>query len=388
MKSSMIPVIMLSLAIALRQMSMTIVAPFISTYCKTLSGYTPLLAGVALGVFGLMQAVFQIPFGVLSDRIGNKKMVLTGLAMVVAGLILAFFAKSIGLLIFARCLQGSGAIIGVAYSWAFSMVPQEKRTSALSILSAFISVAVALAFVVGPFLRTFMNVNWMFLACAILVLCNSLYILFFLKDCKSTTTGKAPQPGIIKKLLKDKNFIIMNIAAFLNNFLVTAVFFGIPMYLDKITGQNGMWKIFISAIAAAILIMKSAVRISEHSSNFYILIACFAVLAVSVLFFFNKSYIFLLIGMILFMGGYLSLATIVANNVNHAVRDNCRGTANGIFNSFQYIGNFAGSLITAAIWTYSEQLAWLNLIIIAVIGALLLIVTRPENKKTTEGDSI
>ncbi|HBC97364.1 MAG TPA: hypothetical protein DC034_11300 [Clostridium sp.] len=68
-----IAVVMLCLALALRQMSMTIVMPFISTYCKSLKGYTPVLAGLAVGIFGLTQAIFQIPFGVLSDEYGNKK---------------------------------------------------------------------------------------------------------------------------------------------------------------------------------------------------------------------------------------------------------------------------------------------------------------------------
>lgn len=178
-RNAMLPVVMLSLAIGLRQMSMTIVMPFISTYCKTLEGYTPLMAGLALGIFGLTQAIFQIPFGILSDRYGNKKMVLIGIAQVVIGLVLAYFAKNIGVLVFARALQGSGAIIGVAYSWTAGIVEERKRTSALSILGGFVSVAAALAFAIGPLLRGIMSVNRMFLICAILLLGNGVYILFF-----------------------------------------------------------------------------------------------------------------------------------------------------------------------------------------------------------------
>ena len=385
-KSAMVPVVMLSTAIALRQMSMTIVMPFISTYCKTLVGYTPLLAGVALGMFGLTQAIFQIPFGILSDRYGNKKMVLIGLAQVVIGLTLAYFSKNIGVLIFARALQGSGAIIGVAYSWTVGMVDEDKRTTALSILGAFVSVAAALAFAVGPLLRGFMSVNQMFLVCAMLLFCNGLYILFFLKDTKMTNSGKIPQSGHIRILLKDKTFIIMNLAAFLNNFMMVSVFYGVPIYLDKVTGQNGMWKIFVPAIVIAILLMKAAVKLAENGYNHQILLASFLVSSLSILFFYEKSYLFLFVGMALFLGGYISLATIVATNVNDIVEDSYRGTANGIFNSFQYIGSFLGSIVTAAIWATSDRLAWLVVIGVGIIGLLLIILRKPSQEKirTTE----
>jgi MFS family permease len=335
-KFVMLPVIMLSLAIAIRQMSMTIVMPFISTYCETLIGYTPILAGTALGIFGLMQAVFQIPFGVLSDRFGNKKMVMIGLIQVIVGLVIAFFAKNIYVLILARALQGSGAIIGVAYSWTAGMVETDKRTTALSILGAFVSVAAALAFAVGPLLRGFMPVNWMFLVCAILLTCNGLYILFFLKDSKTQESGKIPQRDDIKVLLGNRSFIVMNLAAFINNFMMISVFFGVPIYLDSVTGQNGMWKVFVPAILVAVVLMRTAIKFADKGHGRPVILATFLLSSLSILFFYNKSsYLFLLLGMSLFMGGYISIATLTATNVNSFVDDRCRGTANGIFNSFQ-----------------------------------------------------
>jgi MFS family permease len=137
--------------------------------CKSLGGYTPVLAGFAIGVFGLTQAIFQIPFGVLSDEYRNKKMMLIGLIQVAAGLFIAYISKNIGLLILARALQGSGAVIGVGYSWTASMVDEKERISAMSLLGAFISAAAALAFAIGPLLREIISVNLMFLFCAILL---------------------------------------------------------------------------------------------------------------------------------------------------------------------------------------------------------------------------
>lgn len=372
-KNAMIPVVMLSLALALRQMSMTIVMPFISTYCKTLIGYTPLMAGVALGIFGLTQAIFQIPYGILSDRFGNKKMVLIGLSQVVMGLVIAYLSKSIGTLIFARALQGSGAIIGVAYSWTSGMVDESKRTTALSILGGFISVAAALAFAIGPLLRGIMPVNKMFIRCAGLLFLNGLYILFFIKDNRGKNLNKESQRGNIKKIIANQTFIIMNLVAFINNFMMVAVFYGVPIYLDKIVGQEGMWKVFVPAIIIAILVMKIAAQLVSNGHNHQVFMASFIISSTSLLFYLNKSYIGILVGTSLFLGGYISLATIAATNVNNVIEDSYRGTANGIFNSFQYIGNFAGSIVMAAVWENSDKMAWLIVIAAGITG--LLIVT-------------
>lgn len=388
-KNALIPIVMLSFAIAIRQMSMTIVAPFISTYCKTLTGYTPLMAGLALGIFGLTQAIFQIPFGILSDKYGNKKMVLIGLTEVVIGLVIAYFSKNIMLLIFARALQGSGAIIGVAYSWVSGMVDKEKRTTALSILGAFISVAAALAFAIGPVLRRIMPVNHMFLACAILLFCNTIYILFFIKDTENKEVKKVHEEGNIKAILRDKTFIIMNILAFINNFMMVSVFYGVPIYLDKVTGQDGMWKVFVPSIIVAILMMKMAVKFADRGYNREVLIVSFLVSSLSLFFYFAKtSYIFLTIGTALFLSGYVTLGTIIATNVNNITKDSCRGTANGIFNSFQYIGNFIGAIVTAAVWSISDRLAWEVVVCFGIVGIILIVYNRKSQNVVQKAEEL
>lgn len=373
---SVIPaVVMLSLALAFRQMSMTIVMPFVSTYCKSLFGYTSLLAGLAVGIFGLMQAIFQIPFGILSDRYGNKRMMLIGLTQVVVGLALAYFANNIGLLIFARALQGSGAVIGVGYSWAAGMAGEKERIRAMSILGAFTSAAAALAFAVGPLLRKIMSVNWMFLSCAILLFLNELYILFFIKDHKSSAVQErgTPDSKHIKILLKNKNFIVMNLSAFINNYMMISVFYAVPIYLTVVTGETGMWKVFVPAIAIAILVMKLAVRWTQRGFNKQVLMGSFLISALSLILYFEKSsYLFLLLGTTLFMCGYLAIATIVATNVNNVVKDSYRGTANGIFNSFQYVGSFAGAAVTGALWGVSESLTWLVTMGFGMAGFLII----------------
>lgn len=381
------PIIMISLALAIRQMSMTIVAPFISTYCKSLTGYTPLLAGLAVGAFGLMQAIFQIPFGVLSDRYGNKRILLSGLTLVIAGFILGFYAQSIWMLILARMLQGSGAVIGVGYSWVAGLADDQTRTKALGLLGAFISGAAALAFALGPLLRSIMSVNWMFLGGAVLLSLNALYILFFLKNAKHGEKAKLPPLDEIYALLRNPVFVRMNLAAFLNNFMMMSVFYAAPIYMDRVTSQNGMWKIFVPAIVIAILFMKTTVKWVDRGYIKPVLLVAFTVSFMSILFYFRpSSFLFLFLGTTFFLCGYITIATVVATYINGVVQDSLRGTGNGIFNSFQYIGNFGGALVTGAVWGSSQQAAWLIVIAAGFAGFLLIAFGRPVEHKNFESE--
>lgn len=179
----------------------------------------------------------------------------------------------------------------------------------------------------------------------------------------------------------------MNLSAFLNNCMMISVFFAVPIYLSKVTGDTGMWKAFVPSIIIAVVFMKAAVRITQKGLNKQILMFSFLISSLSMLFYFNKnSFAFLLTGTAVFMCGYITLAAITAANVNETVSDAYRGTANGIFNSFQYIGNFVGALVAGALWNISEGLTWLVTIGIGLLGFLLVTygVSAKNKKMDTE----
>lgn len=368
-------IIMLSLALGIRQMAMTLVMPFISTYSKTLINNTPALAGVALGIFGLTQAMFQIPYGILSDKTGNKKVMLVGLLQVILGLIIAYFSKDIYTFIFARALQGSGAIIGVGYSWIGGAVPETKRVRALSVLGVIIGFSAVVSFGVGPIIHKFLSLKQMFLICAILIFLCLIYILFFIKEERSNTVlaSKSDIKKGIKILLKNKDFVKLNLAAFFNNFIMVSVFYFVPIYLDKITGINGMWKVFLPAVIIAVICMRISVKFVERGYSRQILITSFTTTLIGICFYFKKSsFVFILIGSILFMIGYICLSTIISSNANNIAEESNRGTANGIINSFQYIGSFIGSVMTGVLWDISQFITLILMILISILGIITI----------------
>ena len=365
----------LGVALGIRQMAMTMVMPFLSTYSSTLKYNTPMLAGIALGVFGLMQALFQIPYGIWSDKKGNKIVMVIGLLQVGIGLVIAYFANNIYWLIFARAMQGSGAIIAVGYSWISSTITDQKeRMKSMSIISTIIGVAAALSFAFGPLIHKFVSVKDMFLYSAIIIFIAWFVIVLFLKDTKNIYNEETMEvKDAIRILSKDKSFIALNIAALINNFIMTAIFFSIPQYLEKITGIDGMWKIFMPTVIVAIIVMRIVVRRLNNSESVNFLISAFVLSALGVLFYLNKdSFISIFIGTLLFMIGYISISTIIPVLGNFILEDEYRGTGNGIINSLQYIGSFLGSSIIAAIWVKSEKCSFIVTFFIGLLGALIV----------------
>lgn len=365
----------LGFALGIRQMAMTMVMPFLSTYSKTLEHNTPILAGIALGIFGLMQAIFQIPYGIWSDKKGNKIVMVVGLMQVILGLVIAYFANNIYLLIFARAMQGSGAIIAVGYSWISSTVTDSKeRMNSMSIIGTIVGAAAASSFAFGPLIHRFVSVKNMFLYSAIIILIAWLIIIIFLKDSKNVTNENVvSSKEAIKILSKDKAFFALNIAALINNFIMTGVFFAIPQYLENITGIDDMWKIFMPTVIIAIIIMRIAVKKLNNVSSIKFLILAFIVSSVGMLFYLNKnSFASLFIGTLLFMSGYISIGTIIPSLGNFILRDEYRGTGNGIINSLQYIGSFLGSLVISAIWSKSEKLSFIIILIVGLLGGFLI----------------
>lgn len=366
--------ITISLALGIRQMAMTMVMPFISTYSNTLSYSNATLAGVALGVFGLTQAIFQIPFGIWSDKIGNKPVLLIGLMQVTVGLVIAFFAKSIYMLIFSRALQGSGAILATGYSWVTGSVDSEKRPRALSILGIIVGFAAAASFALGPLAHKYLSVKQMFLVCAILIFLVWIIILLFLEENYDSNSNDITEKEIsimnnIMVLLKNRMFLGLNLAGFFNNFIMSAVFYIVPQYLEIITGIDGMWKVFMPAVVIAIICMRKSIKFLERGYSSGLIKLGFITIGIGISFYFNeKSFWAILVGSILFMVGYISLTTIIPSVANDIAENSYRGTANGIINSFQYIGSFIGAVVTGGLWSNYDNIALYLIVAISIIG--------------------
>ncbi|MGL4662634.1 MAG: MFS transporter [Culicoidibacterales bacterium] len=354
-KKEWVFVIILSLALGLRQMTMTMIMPFISVYSMSLKGSTPFLTGVALGIYGLMQAIFQIPYGLLGDRFGNKKMMLIGIVQVMCGLFLGYMAHNIYILILSRALQGSGAILAIGYSWLATETRREVRTSALSIMGMVIGVTATLSFVFGPLLYHVMSIEQMFLVGAILFGVIFIIILFGLSDEHVEKEVNIEQDGLTWQMLfKDRNFCLLNGLSFMNNYIITGAFLILPLIIATRVGLGQMWTVFTPGVLIALVYMKLITPYLDRAFTKIILLVNTLILlfGVVLLLFANSNTVLLYTGVILLMMGYISLATCVPTIVNNKVHDSNRGVVNGVINSLQYVGAFVGAIVSGVCMNY------------------------------------
>src|SRR5690554_5133359 len=136
----------------LRMLGMFLVLPVLSVFARELPDATPQLVGFAISAYGLTQAIFQIPFGLWSDRYRRKRLIVLGLLLFAAGSALAALSDSIYGIIAGRALQGAGAVAGVVMALVADLTREEHRTKAMALIGVSIGISFALSMVIGPVL--------------------------------------------------------------------------------------------------------------------------------------------------------------------------------------------------------------------------------------------
>ncbi len=164
----------------LRMLGMFMVLPVLTTYGMALQGASETLIGLAIGIYGLAQAIFQIPFGLLSDRIGRKPLIVGGLLLFVLGSVIAASTESIWGIILGRALQGSGAIAAAVMALLSDLTREQNRTKAMAFIGISFGVTFAIAMVVGPIVTHALGLHalfWMIATLATLGILITLWVV-------------------------------------------------------------------------------------------------------------------------------------------------------------------------------------------------------------------
>ena len=333
----------LNLILFLRFFGLFLVLPLISLYAYNLEGATPLLVGIVIGGYALTQAVFQVPFGVLSDKFGRKKLIIFGLTLFLVGSLISFTATDIWTLIIGRLLQGAGAIGSVISATVSDLVQEEKRGKAMAIVGGSIAMSFALAMVIGSTVGAIYGVDILFLITAILSII-SIFIAFKIPEI-GKIEFKFRKGGVKHNLFKDRTLLYLFFSSLLQKGIMSIIFMIIPIVL---TTQNGwemadLWKVYIPAMFVGLLAMGPAVVFGEKKNKpkvvFILSSALFIV--VSALISFGESDTIIL-ALFIFFVAFNLIEPLIQSMVSKFVKADEKGKALGFTNSFAYVGTFLG----------------------------------------------
>ncbi|MFA5816575.1 MAG: MFS transporter [Bacteroidales bacterium] len=367
----------ISVTLALMQLGLLLVMPFLAVFGEGLEGNTPGLVGFSIGVFGLTQAFLQIPYGNWSDRYGRKKMIIIGLSINAFGLIIGFLAHDIWMLILARAIQGAGAIGTVLFAWIGDRIEPERRSRAMAYPGIFVGVASILSFIVGPVLHRFMTVNVVFLAILVLVIGLIIYIQITLPAHVPKNRSGIKRKDIIA-VFKQRKVWGYLMAGVMMNYVLTSFFFLIPVHLDLLHKTNLNWLIFVPTTLTALAFLRMSSIMADKGKLTTVLVSGFSLLLASmtVLLLFNINLITLIISAFFFMAGFMSLNTTLPAAVTLLTGSEIRGTVTGVYGTFQNVGSFVGSTLTGVLFGIGH-----NIPVLVEGGLLVLVITVLTNSK-------
>lgn len=375
----------LSFIIALRFFGLFIVLPVLSVYALSLEGANATLVGIVIGGYALTQVIFQTPFGIMSDKLGRKGTIITGLLLFAIGSLICAVATDIFTLMLGRLLQGAGAIGAVVTAMLADIVKEHERPKAMAVMGMFIGVSFALAMIAGPLVGGFIGVPVLFYLTMILALV-SIYILAKKVPNPPQITHTYNEKLKLADVLGNKNINIMNLTNFLQKGLMTFAFLVIPIILTRDYGWqlSELWYVYLPAMIFGILSMGPAAAIAEKRSKFREILALgilFFIISYLVIGFSTSSTIFV-IGVVLFFIGFNMHEPIMQSLASKFAKVHQRGSVLGVFNSFGYMGTFVGGVL-GGIYLDTIDLSTLGVVIAVVcVVWLILILTMPNPSKT------
>lgn len=347
-KTTVLP---LSFITASRFFGLFIVLPVLSLYALNLQGANNFLVGLLVGGYALTQMVFQVPFGILSDKFGRKITMTFGLVVFIVGCLICAIADDIYTMLIGRLIQGSGAVGAVATAMISDFTPEESRGHAMAIMGAMIGIAFAIAMVISPILSSYFGLSSLFyLSAALTFLCIFLLFSVIPKEPKiHHHDEKIP----FFTLISQKNLLIMNITNLMQKMFMSLTFVMIPIILSNMGfAHDKLWIIYTISMAFGFVSMGLAGFLGDAKGFSK------AILIVGVLLFMLSFVVFGLatynnageiwlfcIGVVVFFIGFNLHEPIMQSCASKFAKSSQKGSALGVFNAFGYAGSFVGGVL-------------------------------------------
>ncbi|WP_029520748.1 MFS transporter [Persephonella sp. IF05-L8] len=380
----------LSAIFSLRMLGLFLVLPVLSIYAHDFPGATSFLVGLAIGAYGLTQAFFQIPYGLLSDKIGRIPILLFSTIIFVFGSLLSAYAslqENIYLLIAGRFLQGMGAVSSVVIALIADLTREEIRTRAMATIGASIGMAFAFGMVLGPWIAAHFGLAGVFGFTALLALISIPYIVWGLPKPKVIVHHEDAEftGSYLGTVLKDKNLLKMDFGMFVLHMGLTAVFTSAPLILKQFMDVGDLWKVYLVMFLVGLTLMVPSTIIAEKKG----LIKEVKIVAILILIFsfglfmeFENQFVPAIIAIIVYFTGFMMLEPIMPSLMSRYAKPQVKGTASGVFNTAQFLGAFVGGAAAGYLLQYGHKAVFIFLGIITFLWLVaVLTLEMPESVK-------
>jgi predicted MFS family arabinose efflux permease len=349
----------LSAILSLRFLGLFLVLPVISIYALSLEGATPLLVGVVVGGYALTQAIFQVPFGTMSDKIGRKPTLLVGLIIFLIGSIVCAYSTDIYTLMFGRFLQGAGAIGSVITAMISDLVEEEIRGKAMAIMGGSIALSFALAMGLGPVIGASYGVDTLFLITAVL---SVLAMIILFTKVPTPPRIKHIYHGVVKTsdILKDSNLLNMIIINAMQKGLMTAAFVLIPIILTSNEfswEKSDLYMAYLPAMILGLIAMGPAAVFGEkyNKPKQIFLVSIVLFIGAFLLMGLTTSSTMFIVGVSMFFIAFNMMEPLVQSMITKFAKVHQKGAALGISNSVAYFATFVGGTFTGLMLDISDR---------------------------------
>lgn len=341
----------LALLYSFRMLGLFMVLPLLALYATDLPGADPLTIGLALGIYGLSQALLQIPLGWLSDRVGRKPVIIGGLLVFALGSIVAATADSIYGVVAGRALQGMGAIASTIMALVADLTREEQRTKAMAMVGMSIGMSFAIALVLGPLVAAAGGLAAVFWFTSLLAVAG-VSIVAFLVPTPPTGAVHADvgaRQGLFARSLRDAGLMRLNFAVFSLHFILMALFLVVPGLLVEVAGldRDRHWVVYLPALLLSIAGMVPMMIMAERKGRLremFLLAIVLLIVAMGVMVSTALAPA-LYVGMWLFFVGFNYLEATLPSLVSKMVFTGGKGTALGVYATCQFMGAFAGGAV-------------------------------------------
>ena len=332
-----------------RFLGLFLLLPVLAPYVRKLEGSSPVLTGLAVGVYGLTQALLQIPFGYLSDKYSRKPVISFGLLIYALGSFLGGIAGNIWSMIFARFLQGAGAISSAAVALSADLIREEVRTVAFAHIGAAVGITFAFSLVLAPIIVGKFGVPFIFFLTGFLSILALLYLLFFIKEPKRHEKEIEPFLKLLPQIVKDKNMLSIDLSIGILHMLLVSMFTVVPIELiEKFHIQKPEhWKIYLPVIIVSLIIMVPSIIIAEKRGRMkeVYLTGIFLILLGYISHTFVNNFYGVFSMLLLYFIGFHLLEPILPSLLTRFAGSERRGIAVGVYNTVQFIGAFLGGIL-------------------------------------------